>query len=260
MNRACKFLICIGLVVLLAPSGYSQQKIRTVEQDKYKTKNTPITVSYELGDEPFLNGNKTAAGSDWLRKLALNVRNGSQKTITFFHIELVIEKRGKMENNQAIVVRFPESPEPILDSAGNPTGEFRRPLLMPGKSVKLKIGENQLQVLEILKIQGVEDIDLVSIDIRYVYFEDGTRWMVGHEVRQDPNDKDNWIPVGVEPRKPSLSERFSRWLGSFALINEGSHSILQIASMIPKSGLFFLARAVHLRRLVLRKGVYGGKV
>ncbi|MFM9905769.1 MAG: hypothetical protein ACKVQJ_14495 [Pyrinomonadaceae bacterium] len=242
MKITQKFIFISVVTLIITSFCYSQIKLRTVDQEKYKKTNEPILVSYELGAKPFLNDNKTTGGPDWLKDLSLNVKNASQKTITYFYIQLIVEKQGTMSNRNAITVSFPGQGEPVLDSFGRPTGKYKTSFLKPGENVRVKVSDNQLRSLsDDLRKQEITDIDSVSIDIRYVYYEDGSRWMLGHEVKPDPSrgNEDKWVLDSNEPKVLTLSQRFTTWLKSFTLIGNGSRSLDQTANIFPLRGFFY---------------------
>jgi len=47
---------------------------------------------------------------------------------------------------------------------------------------------------ELIKYE-VQDLERVTIDMRFVYFDDGTRWMFGQESWPDPNNPGKRIPT-----------------------------------------------------------------
>lgn len=247
MNKISRVCICVICFFILTTSiSNAQDKIRTVEHGKFRTydiKSEPIAiVSRELGDRPFMNDRQVKGGPDWLRDLTLGVKNISNKTIKSFEIDIIIEKQANMSTNSGLLLRFPLPPNPVLNTDGNPTGNYELlKVLKPGEVVKIKAADSQLRMLDAIKKDGVGDIDRVSLSIQLVVFDDGTRWYQGIETREDPNSPGTYIVVGPESPEPTLSQLFSRWLSSFAFINEVSQPLDQFAFILPAKSRFFFA-------------------
>ncbi|MGE3465577.1 MAG: hypothetical protein AB7J13_01475 [Pyrinomonadaceae bacterium] len=196
--------ICTVILLTLAATSFSvaQEKTRTLEHGKfrmYDRSTEPIAIiSREVGNKPFESDSKVVSGRDWLRNLSLTIKNISAKTITEFEINLIIAKQANMTGDVVLIVRFPMA-KPILDSAGEPTGEHTLiRLLKTDEVIKVRISENQLRLLDLVKKGGVSDIDNVSLVFRSVTFDDGIRWFQGIEMRQDPNDPGNWLTVPAQ--------------------------------------------------------------
>lgn len=241
MKTIHRYLACGSAVLLLTAVVLSQPKVRIIDNQSNKKPNEPISVTYHLGDQPFSSDNKTNAGSEWLRHLVLNVKNNSQKTIVYFYIQLLIEKQGTMPIKNAVALAFPNQSDPVLDAAGQPTGERKVPILKPGETVKIAVPKKQWRFLEdYLKEMGVVDLRSLSLDIRYVYYQDGTRWVLGKEVRQNPFTN-KWVPIDADAQKPTFRKSFSSWLKTFVLV-DASQSFHKAALIHPVPSLFFRHR------------------
>jgi len=245
ISRACLFVVSIFL--LTTSLSYAQQKIRTVEHGKYRkydTNTEPIAiVSRELGDKPFMNDSDVVGGSDWLRVLTLSVKNISKKAIKECEINLIIAKQGNMSNDASMSIRFPTR-EPVMNADGKPTGEYQPlKLLKPGEIIKVKVSENQLRMLDVLKKDGVSDVDQVSLVFISVKFDDGKRWFQGIDMREDPNNPGRWVPVRPDRPGPTLGQRFSKWLSSFTIINAVSQPLDQFVFIFPAKSRFSFASA-----------------
>jgi hypothetical protein len=204
MMKSLRLLTPLLVFILFFVSvALAQQKTRKVDEEKYKKANEPLSVTYLLGEKPFLNRNETLASEDWLSNLTLEVKNISSKPITFFYIQLIVERQGTMEFRNAIVVSFPSGAiTSTMDHADRPTSESKRQILRPGDTVQVRPLSNQFRILEDLKKHNVPEINSVSLDIRYVYYEDGSKWGVGIDV---PKDKDHFIPDAAGVSVPKLT-------------------------------------------------------
>jgi len=243
ISHAC---ICsILLMLLLVSVSNAQEKIRTLEHGKYRTydiKTEPIAiVNREIGDKPFKNDRQVVGDRDWLRDIALSVKNVSNKTIKNFEIDIIVEKQVNMTSDEVMILRFP-TPESAYIVDGRPVDKYQ-PLkvLKPGEVVKIKVYDGQYRVFsDDLKKNGVTDIDHVSISFDIVRFDDGTGWLQGIETREDPNRPGSMIPIHDRP-SPSLSQRFSTWLSSFGLINPVGKPLGQFAFIFPANSGFSFA-------------------
>ena len=202
MEKKIHSILYIGVVLLLTSVGNSQDKLRTVEKGKYTYHNEPLViVSRELGNRPFLNDTQVKGDQNWLKDLRLGIKNISKKTITYFDIELVIEKQGRLTSKVSISLEFGRS-EPILDATGKSTGEYRRKVLNPGEIVKVSVSDNKVLFWgKYLKENEAADFDSVSVDIREVDYDDGTGWTLGDETREDPNYPGSRVRIS----RPSIS-------------------------------------------------------
>ncbi len=235
-------MVLISLFLLTASLCLAQQKTRILDESTPKNNfaNPPIAiVSREVGNTPIIDS-KILAGSDWLRDLTLTVKNISTKQIVRFEINLKIEKKGAMPYDAGMEFHFALGRVPVLDATGKPTGEYKpSKALKPGETVRVKVQEHQLRILDDIKMYGVGDIDRVLMSIRRVIFDDGSGWFVGIETREDPNVPGSQIPI-----RPNMPEpRFSKWLRSFALINAIT-KLEQFVCIFPARSRFFFANSI----------------
>ena len=193
-------LVLFLLAVSLCPA---QEKIRTLEHGRYRQYDVATEpfaiVGRQLGDKPFINERQVAGNSDWLSKLILSVKNTSGKSIIAGEINLIIAKQNNMSADAAMILRFPIQ-ESVLDGEGKATGEYQytQPL-KPGEVVKVRVPEGQLHILDVIKKDGVVDIDSVSVVFIRAIFDDRTSWFQGIEMKEDPNVPGRWIPVSRRP-------------------------------------------------------------
>ena len=246
MKIATHFILCVGVVLLVTSLGNSQEKIRTLDETNpsFNHPNKPIVIiSRELGDKPFLNETQVRGDKDWLKNLRLGIKNVSRKTIIDFHINLVVEKQGKLLTRVDIPIDFGR-PEPILDDAGKPTGRYQSSVLKPGEIVNVSVSEGEINHWgKYLKQFEVEDFDSVMVEIRSVHYDDHTGWGAGVETREDPTEPDVWRAVGPDKPVSTLKWRFSDWLASFVPVDATRSSNSQLGSIFPAEGRFFFDRS-----------------
>lgn len=183
------FILCISVILLAVSFGYSQDKLRIIQEVEHK--NSPVVVvSRHAGDKTFdrshQNKHGITAGNNWLSSLSLDVKNVSNKNVTYINLLLDIPKSGKMEEIGRI---FPIFFGNRTASAATANKDSSSPLelLKPGDVVKLKMSDVLRTQLEAyLKKYEAEDIEQIRTDIREVHFDDGTGWSYGLELKQDP--------------------------------------------------------------------------
>lgn len=174
------YVVSFIFVLITATLCYGQEKIRTVDQGKNKYANQPLEiVGCEIGDGTVSNCTQIMGGQDWWKNLTLTLKNVSTKTISEFNIELAIEKQGKMTLDGRIVL----VPQPLVDSvrdeAGRPSFNFRR-RVEPGEIFRMTVPDIAFQQMsKNLRSYGVSEFDRMSLDIQFMYFDDGTRWNFG---------------------------------------------------------------------------------
>lgn len=178
--------ILISLIVLsgtFAAPILAQSKIRTLDHQKYRYKNEPLmVVGRAIGDKPFPNNdNKIEAEPDWLKNLSLDVKNISSKNIAFFEIHLVVDNPRKLLSQDSIALRFTGWPT-FKDNTEFVKLGGKRVTLKPGEIVRLSVREQLPPTLmNYVESLTAENFDRVSIDIRYVQFDDGTGWGLGKD-------------------------------------------------------------------------------
>ncbi len=188
------FLLCH--IVSVADA---QEKLRIIQQ--LQPENSPaVVVSRRVGerlvDRKSENIHGIMASRDWLSQLTFDVKNLSNKNVTYIRLEFVIPKIGQMVHNGRVVrVAFGN----MVASAATGSKDSRSPLelLKPGDVVRLKISDLERTNLETyLKKYDAEDVEQIRVDIREVHFDDGTGWYLGHELKQDPSNPKIWRSVG----------------------------------------------------------------
>ncbi len=138
MNLRFRSVASLLAILVFTIPVISQQKMRAVDENKFKKGNEPVATSYAIGDSDFVRKDHTLAGPDWLDDLVVNVRSQSQKTFVGFHIALVIEQQGTMPSRNVLDLTFPGPKQPVLDTDGNPTGIYKAQVLGPSETVKVK--------------------------------------------------------------------------------------------------------------------------
>ncbi len=168
------------LVVICAVfAGAAQDKLRRVEQPaKYIYSNTPIEVVVNI-DGKEMPGREIMAGSDWLKRVTLDITNTSGKDINSLWINLILR-----EASHGINKATPETvgiaiPVELLHSDVK--------VMSTGNRVTIKPSAQFIDVWTKYALEnGMKDIEKVILEIRQVLFTDDTGWYIGHRTRKDP--------------------------------------------------------------------------
>ena len=180
--------LSIGVVSLfLLASSFSdaQEKSRAVLKSQ-QYPNSPIEmVGWELGDKSFKYESRVFAGPDWLKRMKLLIKNVSNRNIKSFDIDLLVKQQGRVLMGIPIYFRTYKT---VTDyNALNTKGEKKIGSLQPGEILKIRVLDHVMKTFgDELRKRGLEDLDSVTLDLRSVFFDDGTRWMFGRESRPDP--------------------------------------------------------------------------
>jgi len=174
----------VSFILLTALLSNAQERIRTVEKG-VQYPNCPIEiVDRALGDKPFIDDTRASGDKDWLKTITFVVKNVSTKNILSFDIDLLVKKKEKIL--LGIPVNFRTYNESTAHNALTLDGKKKIGVLRPGEVVKVKISERAMSVFgNELEKSGIEDLDRVTIDVRFIYFDDGTRWILGQEGAYD---------------------------------------------------------------------------
>jgi hypothetical protein len=132
------------------------------------------------------------AGSDWLSRTSFQLENVSGKQIVYLTINL----------------RFPETTVsgPIMLY---PISFGRRPgskvqnaepfLLKPDGSLDLPLGPKYPDISRFVgNRHSIEFINQIQLEVGFIVFADGTAWMAGQFMRQDPDNPNRYIPIQTD--------------------------------------------------------------
>ncbi|MFM9903185.1 MAG: hypothetical protein ACKVQJ_01280 [Pyrinomonadaceae bacterium] len=165
----------LAFSIVLSISG--QERLRTI-QTGYEPANPPIEfVGWETGGRPFLSLKQVKAGNDWWKSLMLTVRNKTQKTIAYLDIHLLVPKQGQMPSQIGMPL-YVRAREDLSGSGKNPRW------LGPGETIQMEVRNFAVVSLsERLNEYGITDFDWLTVYLSQVYFDDGTGWSHGKDIR-----------------------------------------------------------------------------
>jgi hypothetical protein len=198
MRYKSKVSLFVGLMLFNSVVYIHGQEKQRVINDLYLPKDAPIQiVGRELEGRNFQtqkvdNRISGTANSDWIKNLTLVVKNVSEKNISFVKITLMVPQQKQMPGPLMFYVMF-----------GSWDGTTANGLLGPGETAKIKVRESEYLFSEKrFKDWGVDGFDHVFLELRTIYFDDGTGWSLGRDIIQDPLDPKKWTHVDQPKPKP----------------------------------------------------------
>ncbi|MBP7473883.1 MAG: hypothetical protein KA810_01375 [Pyrinomonadaceae bacterium] len=196
MKKVICLIFSIGFVLISIVHGFSQEKPRTIDESnpQYNYPNQPVSiVARKIGDLAFEKNTPVRASKSWLKDVRLTIRNTSSKTLVWLWVELNIERQGKLSSQGSIPLQFGNRAAQ-RDSTGKLVASSLS--LRPGETTHLSLSDSSFDYwMKYLRTHEAEDIDRVSLEIRYAHYDDGTGWALGFETRQNPNDLNEYKVV-----------------------------------------------------------------
>jgi hypothetical protein len=203
----CFFIACVLLCAWVsAIQGQTvTQSERLITESKFKAQPIEIVGVRVNENRVELDRSFTNPDKDWLRHLSFDVRNISNKTITYVQMRLLFERPGS--NGLPCVfplIRGIDSVFRRLDSAltgktspPDPNDAVRAILVRPGDSVSLSFSDKTYDGLQrfLKDVNWEGEVYSVKLYLSRVIFDDGTIWMKGTEVKPDPLNPSKFLPV-----------------------------------------------------------------
>ncbi len=199
MRRILELNLLVGLMLFGSVFYINGQNRQRIINELYLPKDAPVQIiGRELEGRKFEDRRRDkrisgVANSDWIKHLTFEVKNVSKKNVSYIRITLTVPQQKQMPGEMVYEVSF-----------GSRNGTDG--LISPGETAKIKVRENDFLFWEKrFKDWGVDDFDHVFLELRTIYFDDGTGWSLGREIIQDPLNPRKWIRV--DQPKPNLNSR-----------------------------------------------------
>lgn len=198
MKRIIALSLLAGLVLFNSVIYVAGQNKQRIVNELYLPKDAPVQIiGWELegrkfDDRKLDNRISGLASSDWIKHLTFEVKNVSKKNISYVEITLMVTQQKQMPGPMIFYVMF-----------GSRDGSDINGLIRPGEVAKVKVRDSEYLAWEKrLRNWDVHDFDNVLLELRKIYFDDGTGWSLGHEIVQDPLNPKHWFRV--DQPKPKL--------------------------------------------------------
>jgi hypothetical protein len=196
-------LLCVCVSTLRAQ--VETQGNRLITESKFKDQPAVIGEVRMNGNRVELNNRFSRPEKDWLKHLSLDVRNVSDKTITYVQVRLMFEQIGgngtpcifPLVRGIDTVLRGLDSPSKSKVTVTDPNDVMRAILVRPGDTVSLAFDDNAYNGLQkFLKDANWEgEVSNVKVYFSRVIFENGTIWMKGIEVKPDILTPNKFSPI-----------------------------------------------------------------
>jgi hypothetical protein len=129
------------------------------------------------------------ADDDWMKGLAVNFTNTSDKAIVYFRLLLIFPETESAGPPMAFPMIFGRRPKDAEDR------NFDN-VLKPGEEAEVALNEDQYGKLQnFLKSSSFDKVTSVRLFLEEVAFDDDLMWMGGDLWKRDPNDANQWLPI-----------------------------------------------------------------
>jgi len=184
---------------VIAPTLTPAQKRKEIHERLTLVK-YPTTLTFKLNGEPLkateevlphlsLRILKFDADADWLRKLTLQLKNVSGKTITYVMINLRFPQTANEQGRVGLQQIY---------LGVDPDRKFTRPELhlAPNDTIEISLETEIEQIKRLVETRlPLTEISEVEVEMHAVLFDDGTMFQAGVMYQRDPHDAKKWIPI-----------------------------------------------------------------
>ncbi len=196
MNR--RKLMAFGIVVLALTSAGSLPAFAQVNERTIiisDDRRSPMKIMSVRTKGRKVESNKPFVDDDdWLKELTVDVRNASDKTLTFLQLELFFPRPqpDAKKPGASFTLDFGDNPFGYDSAAAMPPLSVKP--IPPGEHLEITLTDNRLSALSTLLIDtGFFVTSKLEIRVNLIGFNDGTAWS-GQMVQRQP--KGGWIPAG----------------------------------------------------------------
>lgn len=182
------------------------KEYRTVHIETHHLHDAVTVVGLRYRGLLFREGTPILAGSDWLKKASVIIRNDTQKRITAGVVHLDFpdtETQGPPRVGHQM--RLGQEPEHALFTRRGKelTRSPREPfLLLPGHKAEISLAPEFDRIKEFIeKRLPISTVKTCWVRLLIFYFDDGTRWAVSHYERPDPEHPGIYVPITVAELK-----------------------------------------------------------
>ncbi|MDQ3908434.1 MAG: hypothetical protein M3268_08825 [Acidobacteriota bacterium] len=139
------------------------------------------------------------APEDWLRGVAVRIKNRSDRTLVFANITGTLAVGEPGEIPMGIDFLFGRGFDESSFTGRPPLGVARS--LAPGETAEVTWTEPELARMEkfLATKHAVADYRRMRLEVREAHYDDGTAWSSGRLYRVDPNDPRKWTPLDGKP-------------------------------------------------------------
>jgi hypothetical protein len=165
------------------------------------TSNEPLEIfNLRIGDQPIVFDEKFRAGDEWVKELTFDVRNVSDRTITYFAFGVIIPSNNpKTAPGSAPMfsyganTRFPDVPATVR--------------MAPGDTVHVTYSEDLYKMFQSMcRHLEVSVVTEITLRMEGAMIDDDTLWSLGKLLRRNPSNPVAWINPELEHASPKPSK------------------------------------------------------
>ncbi|MBI1759943.1 MAG: hypothetical protein HYR56_00765 [Acidobacteria bacterium] len=184
-------LICFSLCfTLLVRAQQVPERVLNTERLAPGAIEVLAVSNLQVEGQPVTFGNRFEASDDWAKGLRFEVKNVSDKVITYFELGLqAVAPDGRHPSLRMFSYGTrPETPT---------VGPARR--MLPGEVVQVDYSEKFYRAFQRMQADfNLAKVGELTLVINFITFEDDTAWRHGFLMRRDPSDPLRWIVIGRE--------------------------------------------------------------
>ena len=187
-----------GIVLLMLTSACSLQAFAQVNERVIVTKDdprSPVKIMNVRTKGRKVESNRSFVDDDdWLKGLTVDVRNDSDKTLTFLQLELFFPRPEPDAKKPGVSFALDFGDDPFRYDSASAMPPLSVKPLSPGEHLEITLTDDRLSAMYALLIEtGFLVASKVQIRVNLIGFSDGTAWS-GQMVQRNP--KGGWMPSG----------------------------------------------------------------
>jgi len=187
----------IAVLALIAcifyPSAAQQSQQRLISRFPIE-KDAPIEITdIQVNGKSISFDQKFFADDDWVKGLAISLKNKSNRKIIFASFQLFFPRQESTE----LVLMDELSYGPYVLLSRPPTAAERTVGIAPDETIDFKFPPNQLDGLKRFLIDANGSFQTANFRLGRVIFDDDSMWYVGGLFRRDDKNPSGWIHVHI---------------------------------------------------------------
>lgn len=188
-------LISIFVLVLLPNRGAvgiqreANANEKVIERQFFE-EGSPVAIELTLGGKSLKFGEKFSDDEDWLSHLCIRLKNLHSTSLVFARLYLSFPETRATGNVMAFPLSFGRNPRAPID-----LGEPKR--LAPEKTAEIRLSQEEYSHLKgfLERRHAMASITHSGLQIEEIQFVDGSIWINGSWMHQDPNNPNRLIPI-----------------------------------------------------------------
>jgi len=174
----------------LAPQSSGANEPKRIRMGDYIHEPPIKILEISIGKQKVSLDQNMAARPDWLKGLKFKIENASGETINHISIALDFPETAATGNMMRWSMTYGPYPLPY----NGPNKRANETPLAPGALLDLEVEFESLKKF-LSSSQGMDALTQVRIIVDSIYYDDGTAWMLGQIMKQDPENPRRWTPV-----------------------------------------------------------------